>query len=456
MSKLLDALDAALDAFQATDPTTDETEPPGLDPQTSSTVPLGATVTPAVAPLNPPENCLFSTGATRATSNHKIQKPEAHASNKTDVSLHRKTGDARSCPFKVAPVAPVDKPQKSACFTGATAGATGGSSGTMADSCQIETPQPSMETFHGTVLEPPEPLCDGCEAIELDPANDLPTELKTAFDERAAIAEFDGGLDRNTAERLARDEMTGLVISDQNHQGSDAQPPAISNTRAVSGRELLNVLPAEIQAFCDTRNKCDGLLLLKRLPSNAIPVAFFDPQYRGILDKLKYGNEGTRQKARAALAQMSSETIREFIQELARVITPSGHIFLWVDKFHLVEGINPWVVDFPLSPVDAITWDKIRIGMGYRTRRRSEYLVVLQKEPKRAKGVWTAHDIPDVWAEKVEKKHPHAKPEHLQAALIVATTAPGDIVLDPAAGGFSVMRSAHSAGRRFLGCDLEG
>jgi site-specific DNA-methyltransferase (adenine-specific) len=72
------------------------------------------------------------------------------------------------------------------------------------------------------------------------------------------------------------------------------------------------------------------------------------------------------------------------------------------------------------------------------------------------KGVWTVHDIPDNWLEKVEKKHPHAKPERLQAALIVATTAPGDIVLDPAAGGFSAMRSAHSVGRRFLGCDLEG
>jgi hypothetical protein len=79
--------------------------------------------------------------------------------------------------------------------------------------------------FHGAVLEPPEPLSNGCGAIELDPANDLPTELKTASDERAAIAEFDDGLDRNAAERLAWNEVTDLVIPDQSHQESDVSCP---------------------------------------------------------------------------------------------------------------------------------------------------------------------------------------------------------------------------------------
>ena len=32
---------------------------------------------------------------------------------------------------------------------------------------------------------------------------DLPADLRDAFEERAAIAEFDGGLDRAAAERLA-------------------------------------------------------------------------------------------------------------------------------------------------------------------------------------------------------------------------------------------------------------
>jgi hypothetical protein len=36
---------------------------------------------------------------------------------------------------------------------------------------------------------------------------DLPADLRDAFEERAAIAEFDGGLDRAAAERLAWAEV---------------------------------------------------------------------------------------------------------------------------------------------------------------------------------------------------------------------------------------------------------
>lgn len=50
------------------------------------------------------------------------------------------------------------------------------------------------------------------------------------------------------------------------------------------------------------RNRMDGLALLKRLNDNAIRAVFFDPQYRGVLDRLKYGNEGkSRGRARCAL-----------------------------------------------------------------------------------------------------------------------------------------------------------
>ena len=45
-------------------------------------------------------------------------------------------------------------------------------------------------------------------------ADDLPPDLQAAFDERAAIAEFDGGLDRDAAERLARDEVTSGPVGD--------------------------------------------------------------------------------------------------------------------------------------------------------------------------------------------------------------------------------------------------
>ena len=41
-----------------------------------------------------------------------------------------------------------------------------------------------------------------------------------------------------------------------------------------------------------------GLELLKQIEDSSIALCFFDPQYRGVLDKMKYGNEGERQKGR--------------------------------------------------------------------------------------------------------------------------------------------------------------
>ncbi len=206
------------------------------------------------------------------------------------------------------------------------------------------------------------------------------------------------------------------------------------------------------------RLQMDGIAFLSLLPDESISAAFLDPQYRGVLDKLAYGNEGKgRGKERAALQQMNDETIRQFIGGIGRVLKPSSHLFLWMDKFHLCEGFSGWHSETPLEVVDLISWDKGRIGMGYRTRRTTEYCAVLQKKPRRAKGVWTIHNIPDTWREKIEgRTHTHQKPVGLQSALIAAVTNEGDYVIDPAAGSFSTMDAAIQIKRKFLGCDLNG
>lgn len=205
------------------------------------------------------------------------------------------------------------------------------------------------------------------------------------------------------------------------------------------------------------RHQCDGLRLLEQMEPASVPLCIFDPQYRGILDKMQYGNEGvSRGRARSELPQMSDDTITKFIRGIANVLTPSGHLFLWVDKFHLCTGVAEWLNDWGLEVVDLVTWNKGRMGMGYRTRRYAEHLVIAQKLPKRAKGVWQRHDIPDVWTESTDdwSGHSHAKPVILQGALIEAVTDPGDVILDPAAGSYSVLEAALGVGRQFLGCDI--
>ena len=73
----------------------------------------------------------------------------------------------------------------------------------------------------------------------------------------------------------------------------------------------------------------------------------------------------------------------------------------------------------------------------------------------KAKGTWKDHAIPDVWKEDVGKSHAHEKPYELQKRLIESTTNAGDIVLDPAAGSYSVFKACRALNIDFIGGDIE-
>lgn len=205
---------------------------------------------------------------------------------------------------------------------------------------------------------------------------------------------------------------------------------------------MTNVFKENSTFQLNHKNLADGLKLLDSINDKTIATAFFDPQYRGVPDKLRYGNEGKgRGKARCVLPQMDERTIVSFIYGIDRVLKDSGHLLLWVDKFHLCQGVRRWIDGTDLNLVDMIVWEKGKIGMGYRSRRKSEYLMICQKNPVKAKACWTDHSIPDVWAEAKPSIHPHSKPIELQRRLIAATTNEGNVVLDPASGGFSVFEA---------------
>jgi len=196
----------------------------------------------------------------------------------------------------------------------------------------------------------------------------------------------------------------------------------------------------------------DALALLRFLPEAYTPLAFFDPQHRVVLDKLKFGNEGERQRERCALPAMGEDYIDVCCREIARVLVPSGYCMRWLDTYGLCEAHHLRVADC-LKCVDLIAWDNLRPGMGKRSRRRGDYLLVLQRSPVTAKN-WRDHGIPNRWVEKVDRRiHPHVKPIDLIERLIAAVTLPGDLVIDPAAGSFGVLHAALRQGREFIGCD---
>jgi site-specific DNA-methyltransferase (adenine-specific) len=209
----------------------------------------------------------------------------------------------------------------------------------------------------------------------------------------------------------------------------------------------------------NTRLEMEAMTMLADVPTDCTTAVFFDPQHRGVYDKMKYGNEDTSRNARRVMVpQMTEKDIHQIIKECARVLTPSGHLCLWIDKFNLCNGFKHWLEGTALDIVDMMTWHKQKMGLGYRTRHTSEFLVILQKQPRRAKGVWKLHNIPDVWEEKTtsSKENPHCKPVDMQSVLINSISNVGDLIIDPASGSFSIMESCKLTGRNFLGCDIRG
>ncbi len=212
----------------------------------------------------------------------------------------------------------------------------------------------------------------------------------------------------------------------------------------------------KIKVARNARQRMDGLVLLHALPDRSAAAVFLDPQYRSVLDRQEYGNEGERQAGRAELPQMDDATIAKFIKESGRVLQSSGHLFLFVDKFLLVSGKwHEWMPDItPMREVDCQIWDKERIGQGWRFRCRWEAMIVIQKGPVRT-DVWNHRDVPDVVRAKAERsRHPHAKPVPMIESAIKCATKPGDIVVDPCAGSYTVLDACRATGRTFIGCDL--
>jgi site-specific DNA-methyltransferase (adenine-specific) len=199
----------------------------------------------------------------------------------------------------------------------------------------------------------------------------------------------------------------------------------------------------------------DALELLRSLSEHCTGLVHFDPQYREVLDRLQFGNEGARQKGRFELPAMSADYIDSVCRESTRNLKPSGYLLQWADTFRVCEGYHLRITNV-LKCVDLIAWDSLLLGMGKRSRRRGGYLLVLQKPPITPK-TWRDHGIADRWPEKIDRKlysHPHAKPIGLIGRLIGAVTEPGELVVDPAAGSFVVMHAAHQLKREFIGCDI--
>ena len=151
--------------------------------------------------------------------------------------------------------------------------------------------------------------------------------------------------------------------------------------------------------------------------------------------------------------------IRETVMAAKPMLRPGGSVLSFIDwrqwptLVGALESCN-------LRVQNMVVWDKGAIGMGNGFRHRHE-LIAHASDGVPLVGDRSTPNVLEIAVDdtlvKVRKEppefHPSPKPVALMERLLSVVTQPGDLVLDPFAGGGSTLVAAKRLGRRAIGLE---
>lgn len=131
----------------------------------------------------------------------------------------------------------------------------------------------------------------------------------------------------------------------------------LAKSRAVK-TDLINAIAAH------------GRVSAGELPRAAYPILYADPPWQQ-----EAWSDETGQDKGLMYPPMLLDDIKALCSGEQSPATPSAILYLWVTTNRLDDGIDvlrSWGFDY----TSAITWDKVRIGMGRTVRDRTEHLLI--------------------------------------------------------------------------------
>lgn len=229
----------------------------------------------------------------------------------------------------------------------------------------------------------------------------------------------------------------------------------------------------------------DSLEFLSELPEESVDMIFSDPPYN-----LSNGgftchagravsvNKGDWDKSKGAIQDF--EFHREWIGQCRRVLKPNGTI--WISgTYHSIYACGTALQELGYHILNDICWFKPNASPNLSCRffTASHETLVWARKSKKGSHVFNyaamkngkfakdfikapGKQMRSVWAigtpsrdEKKYGKHPTQKPLDLLERIVLASTNPGDLILDPFMGSGTTGVAALKHGRRFLGIDRE-
>lgn len=221
----------------------------------------------------------------------------------------------------------------------------------------------------------------------------------------------------------------------------------------------------ELTAICG-----DAIEELEKIPDKTIRLVVTDPPYNLSKD---YGNNQDRLEFDKYLYFS-----RKWLTEAKRVLTDDGTIYVFMGMRYISYVYNILEQDLGMTFNSWITWFYTQgVGKTKGFSPRHDDILMFTKHPK--KFVFHIDDIRvpqkfyrsinnmrganpgNVWefshmhyCNKNRKKHPTQKPEGLFERMILASSNPGDVVLDPFVGGGTALRVCQQTGRIGIGIDI--
>ena len=231
----------------------------------------------------------------------------------------------------------------------------------------------------------------------------------------------------------------------------------------------------------------DLLAVLDRIPDRVADLVIVDPPYN-----LSKNFHGMAFQARSHEAYL--DYLRSWFHRVCEKLKPTGSLYLCGD-WRCTAALQT-VMDEELTVLNRITWQREKgrgaaanwknamedIWFAVADRKDYYFNVEAVKQKRRVLAPYRRSDgRPKDWEETQEGNfrltcpsnfwddisvpfwsmpentdHPTQKPEKLIAKLVLASSRPGDIVLDPFAGSGTTCVVAKKLGRHYLGVELDG
>ncbi len=257
-----------------------------------------------------------------------------------------------------------------------------------------------------------------------------------------------------------------------------------THRKAIHKKDIFD-LTKDISAkpyFEDRRHKVilfkeDCFDFLPKITENSVDMVFVDPPY--FLSNGGFtchaGRMVSVNKGKWDVSKGVEENYifpQRWLRECQRILTPNGTI--WVSgTAHIIYTVGSAMQSFGYKILNDIAWFKINpppnLSCRYFTHSTETILWAAKNKDSRhyfnydlMRKMNNNKQMLSLWSikapgslEKIYGKHPTQKPLELLNRIVLASTRPGDIVLDPFQGSGTTGIAALKEGRQYVGIEFE-